>query len=58
MNAFYFPTGDSHKNSGLEINLILDTGAACSVKNDRTFLEIAQFRKSVTVVRSKQKTKT
>ena len=37
---------------------MLDTGAACSIKNDRTFLEIAQFRHTITVVRSKQKTKT
>ena len=37
---------------------MLDTGAACSIINYRTFLETAQFRPLVTVVRSKQKTKT
>ena len=31
--------------------------AACSILNYRTFLEIAQFRQPITVVRSKQKTK-
>ena len=58
MNAFDFPTGDSQKGSGLEIEFMLDTGAACSIINYRTFLEIAQFRQPITVVRSKQKTKT
>ena len=57
MNAFYFPTGDNQKDSGLEIEFMLDTGAACSI-NYPTFLEIAQFRQPITVVRSKQKTKT
>ena len=37
---------------------MLDTGAACSILNHRTFLEIAQFRQPITVVRSKQKEKT
>ena len=58
MNAFYFPTGDSQKDSGLEIEFMLDTGAACSIVNYRKFLEIAQFRQPITVARSRQKTKT
>ena len=58
MNAFYSPTRDSRKDSGLKIEFMLDTGAACSIKNYRTFLETAQFRQPITVVRSKQKTKT
>ena len=58
MNAFYFPTGDSQKDSTLEIEFKLDTGAACSIINYRTFLKIAQFRQPITVVRSKKKTKT
>ena len=58
MNAFNFPTGDCQKDSGLEMELILDTGAACSIINYRNFLEIAQFRQPSTVVRSKPKTKT
>ena len=37
---------------------MLDTGAARSIINYRTFLKIAQFRQPITVVRSKQKTKT
>ena len=57
MNAFYFPAGDSQKDSGLEIEFMLDTGAACSIINYRTCLEIAQFRQPITVVRSEQKTK-
>ena len=58
MNAFYFPTGDSQEYSGLEIEIRLNTGAACSIINYRTFLKIAQFRQPITVVRSKQRTKT
>ena len=37
---------------------MLDTGAAFSIINYRTFLKIAQFRQPITVVRNKQKTKT
>ena len=58
MNAFYFPTGDSQNDSGREIKFMLDIGAACSIINYRTFLEIAQYRQPITGVRSKQKTKT
>ena len=58
MNAFYFPTVDSQKDSGLKIEFMLETAAACSIKNYRTFLEIAQFRQPITVARRKQKTKT
>ena len=58
MNAFYFPTGDNQKDSELEIELLLDTGAGCSILNYPTFSEIAHFRQPITVIRSKQKTKT
>ena len=58
LNVFYFPTENCQKDSGLEINIMLVTGAACSIVNYRTFLEIAQFRQMITVVRIKQKTKT
>ena len=58
MNAFYFPTRDRQKHSGFEIEFMLDTGAAYSIINYRTFLEIAQFRQPTTVVRSELKTKT
>ena len=58
VNAFYFPTGDSNKDSGLEIEFMIDTGAACSIINYRTFSEISKFLQPITVVRSKQKTRT
>ena len=58
MNAFYFPTGDSQKDSGLEFEFKLDTGLACSINNYRTFLENAQLTQPITVIRTKQKTKT
>ena len=58
MNAFYFPTADSQKHNGLEDEFMLDTGAACSIINYRTFLDVAQFRQPITVVRSKQRTET
>ena len=37
---------------------MVDTGAACSIINYRTFYEISQFHQPITVVRSKQKTRT
>ena len=37
---------------------MLDTGAACSIINYRTFEEIAHFEQPITVVRSKQLTET
>ena len=58
MNVFYFPTGDSKNDSGLEIELIVDTGAACSIINYHTFCENSPFHQPITVVRSKQKTRT
>ena len=36
-NIFYFATGDAQKESGLEIEFMLDTGASCSIINYRTF---------------------
>ena len=58
LNAFYFPSGDSQKDDGLEIEFLLDTGVACSIINNRTFLKIAHIKQPITVVRSDQKTKT
>ena len=58
MNAFYFPTGYSQEDSALEIEFTLNTGAACSIIYYGTFLEVAQFIQPITVVRSRQKTKT
>ena len=57
MNVFYFPTGDSKKDSGLGIEFVVDTGAACSIINYRTFCEVFHFLQPITVVRSKQKTR-
>ena len=34
---FYFATGDAQKDSGLEIEFLLDTAASCSIINYRTF---------------------
>ena len=58
MIVFYFPTGDSKKDSGLEIEFMVDIGAACSIINYRTFCEFSQFLQPITLVRSKQKTRT
>ena len=56
MNVFYLR--DNTIDSGLEIEFMIDFGAACSIINYRTFGEITQFLQPITVVRSKQKTRT
>ena len=57
-NFFYFATGDTQKDSGLEIGFLLDTGASSSIKNYRTFWEICQTQYPVTVKRSTTQTRT
>ena len=57
-NFFYFATGDTQKNSGLEIEFMLDTGASSSIINYRTFWEICQAQHPITVKRSTTQTKT
>ena len=57
-NFFYFATGDTQQDSGLEIELLLDTGASSSIKNYRTFREICQMQHPITVKRSTIQTKT
>ena len=57
-NIFYFATGDAQKDSGLEIEFMLDTGASCSIINYRTFRETSQFHHPIVVHRSKKLTKT
>ena len=57
-NNFYFATGDAQKDSGLEIEFMLDTGASCSIINYRTFWEIAQFHHPIVVHTSKKLTNT
>ena len=57
-NLFYFATGDAQKDSGLEIEFMLDTGASYSIINYRIFWEISQFHHPVMVQRSNKLTKT
>ena len=57
-NIFHFATGDAQKDSGLEIELMLDTGASCSIINYRTFWEILQFHHHIMVHQSNKLTKT
>ena len=55
VNFFYFATGDTQKDSGLEIEFMLDTGASSSIKNYRTFWEICQTQHPITVKRTLHK---
>ena len=57
-NFFYFATGDTQKDSGLEIEFLLDTGASSSIINYRTFWEICQMQHPISVTRSTIQTKT
>ena len=58
LNIFYFATGDTQKDSGLEIEFVLDTGASCSIINYRTFWEICQLQHPITLQKSTKLTKT
>ena len=58
LNIFYFATGDTRKDSGLEIEFLLDTGASCSTINYRTFWEICQLQHSITIQKSTKVTTT
>ena len=53
-----FPPQTAKKDSGLQIELMMDIGAACFVITYRILPETAQFRQPITVVRREQKTKT
>ena len=57
-NIIYFATGDAQKDSGLEIEVTLDTGASCSINLYRTFWEISKFQHPIMVRRSYKLTKT
>ena len=57
-NFFCFATGDTQKGSGLEIELMLDTGASSSIINYRTFWEVCQTQHPITVKRSTTQTRT
>ena len=57
-NFFYFATGDTQKDSGLETEFMLDTGASSSIINYRTFWEICQTQYPITVKRNTTQTRT
>ena len=58
-NFFYFATGDTQKDSGLEIiEFMLDTGASSSIINYRTFREICKTQHPITVKIITKQTKT
>ena len=58
INFFYFASGDTQKDSGLEIEFMLDTGASSSIITYRTFWEICQTQHPITVKRSTTQTRT
>ena len=58
LNIFYFATGDTQKDSGLENEFMLDTGASCSIINYRTFWEVCQLQHPITFQKSTGVTKT
>ena len=57
-NSFYFATGDTQKDSGLEIKFMLNTGASSSIINYRTFREICQTQHPISVKSSTTQTRT
>ena len=52
LNFFKFATRDTQKDSGLEVELMLDTGVSSSIINYRIFWEIYQTQLPITVKRS------
>ena len=58
LNFFFFAAGDTQKNSGLEIEFMLDTGPCSSIINYRNFWEICQTQHPISVKRSTIQTKT
>ena len=58
LNSFYFATGGTQKDRGLEIEFMLDTVSFCSIINYRTFWEICQLQYPVTLQKSPKVTKT
>ena len=57
-NLFYFATGDTQKDSDLEIQFILDTGASRSFINCRIFWKICQTQHPIKVRRNTKQTRT
>ena len=56
VDLYIHTTGDRNKNSGLEIEFLLDTGATCSVVNFNTFQAIADVGQNITVVQTQTRT--
>ena len=57
-NFFYFATGDTQKDNGLEIEIVQDTGASSSIIIYRTFWEICQTQHPIKVKKSTTQTRT
>ena len=58
INLFYFAAGDTNKNSGLEVEYMIDTGATCSIINHPTFIAIANLGHKLIVTRTNTKIRT
>ena len=58
LNFFYFATRDTQKDSGSEIEFMLDSGASSSIINYSIFWEICQTQHRITVKRSTTQTRT
>ena len=46
---YYFSTGDINKNSGLEIEYLIDPGSTCTIINYPTFLEMQKLNPSMRI---------
>ena len=57
-NIFHFATGDTQKDSGLEIEYMLYTESSCSIINYRTLWEICQLQHPITKQKSTKLIKT
>ena len=56
VDLYVHTTGDRNKNSGLEIEFLLDTGATCSVINFIIFQAISDVGQNITVVQTQTRT--
>ena len=52
VDLYVHTTGDRNKNSGLEIEFLLDTGATCSVITFNTFQAISDVGQNFTIVQT------
>ena len=57
-NFFYFATGDSQKDSGLDIEFMLGTGTSSPIINYVTFWELCQTQHPIMMKRSITQTRT